>query len=269
MLEHVLWLGGPPGAGKTTLATLLARRHGLRLYAADTRTWAHRDRALAAGNAAARRFEDLPLEARWAADDAQLLAMSLHRERGAMVVEDLAALPPSPLIIAEGTVLPAAAVPHRERALWLLPAAAVQDDRLRRRELPAGPRRLATLLAREIAREAREAGLPIHEPPPGATVDATLAVVEAHFATVLAGGPVAVHAAERGALLREANLATAAQVEGYLRRPWASPVVAERARDFLCECGDRRCTASLELTLSGFRRAARHGPLLAPGHRER
>jgi adenylylsulfate kinase-like enzyme len=41
-LRHVLWIGGAPGSGKTTIATRLARRHGLRLYSADTKTWEHR-----------------------------------------------------------------------------------------------------------------------------------------------------------------------------------------------------------------------------------
>jgi cytidylate kinase len=37
-LAHVLWLGGPAGSGKTTLAKQIARRHGLRWYCADAHT---------------------------------------------------------------------------------------------------------------------------------------------------------------------------------------------------------------------------------------
>jgi adenylate kinase family enzyme len=45
MNPPVLWIGGPPGAGKSTVARHLARRRGLRWYQADTHTWTHRDRA--------------------------------------------------------------------------------------------------------------------------------------------------------------------------------------------------------------------------------
>ena len=57
---------------------------------------------------AARRWEALSPAERWErSSPAELLAMSLHAERGPMVVEDLRALPDTPLIVAEGSTLPA------------------------------------------------------------------------------------------------------------------------------------------------------------------
>jgi hypothetical protein len=104
-------MGGPPAAGKTAVATRIARRHGLRWYGADTRTWQHRDRALLAGNQAARRWEAMTPEERWVrSTPAEMLDMSLHIERAPMVLDDLLTLPDSPLVVAEGSVLPAQAV---------------------------------------------------------------------------------------------------------------------------------------------------------------
>ena len=98
-MSNTLWFSGGPASGKTTIAGRIARRHGLRLYSADTLTWEHRDRALAAGNAAAQRWED--------PTPAEMLAMSLHRERGAMVLAGLRALPPEPPVLSEVTPLAA------------------------------------------------------------------------------------------------------------------------------------------------------------------
>lgn len=41
MLRHVLWIGGPPDAGKTTVADLLGRAHRLPVYHFDRHEMDH------------------------------------------------------------------------------------------------------------------------------------------------------------------------------------------------------------------------------------
>jgi len=213
------------------------RRHGLRLYSADTRTWEHRDRAVAAGIEAAVRFEALGPHAD--VTDDERLAMSLHRERGPMVMDDLRALPPAPLVIAEGSVVPAAGVRDPERAAWLL------------RPLTRRERRVDALVARVIEAEAVRV-IRAEE-------------VEARFAAAIAAGPRARDREERRALLREMNDAEANQLRGYFRRWWADGDPEAVERDFACECGDPGCLADVRAPVA----ALRLGPLIMGGHAAR
>jgi hypothetical protein len=261
-LEHVLWLGGPPGSGKTMVALRLARRRGLRWYGADTRTWAHVDRGRAAGIEAAGGWHRLGPADRWdVADDRELLARSFRRERGPMVVDDLRALPGSPLVVAEGSTLPASDV-EPGRALWLLPTRDFQEARLGERGAPPRWVRLSLLLRDEIEFEAREHGVPVLVVDGSRSLDETVAVVEARFASALETGRRAGSAAERRALLREANESVEAQVRGYFERPWAVGDPDETVRELVCECGDPACAATVERPL----RALAAGAVLAPGH---
>lgn len=251
-MRHALWIGGPPACGKTTVATLLARRRGLRLYSADTRTWAHRDRAMAAGNAAALRWESLTPVERWErATTPEMFEMSLHRERGAMVIDDLRALPAAPLIVAEGSTLPASAVSsgiaERTRAVWLIPTAAFQQERLAAAGTPAGHARLYRHLRDVIEGEAREHGAPVLTVDGSTGVAETAAAVERLFEAALAHGPRAATPEERRALLRERNEAVAAQVRGYNARPWAGGDAESVVVRFLCECGDPDCDREVRL----------------------
>ena len=254
----MLWIGGPPGSGKTTIATRLARRHGLRWYCADWRTWEHRDRAIQAGNPAALRWEALTPEERQTAAPAELLAMSLHTERGSMVVDDLRLLPTSPLVVAEGSPISPAMLPaglaERSRAVWLIPTEEARH---------AGPRsRLSELLAAEIEREVDEHSAPTLAVDGSSGIDELVTAVERLFADAVAEGPRAVTLAERRALLREANQAIVAQVRGYYARPWADGDADARLREFVCECGDTGCTAGVELRVG----VVAAEPALAPGH---
>ena len=262
-MEHVLWIGGPPASGKTTIATRLARRHGLRLYGADSKTWAHRDRALARRIPAALRWEALTPAQRALSTPEQALELSLHHERGPMVVADLQALPRAPLVVAEGSTLPAAAVRDRSRAVWLIPTAEFQRARLDERGLSAGARGLFLLLAETIEREAREHDVPMVAVDGTRGIAEIVAAVEQRFAAALAEGPSAETLLQRRALLREANEAVVAQVRGYFARPWAEGDAEEAVRTFVCECGDTRCVSSVEVAVA----AAAAAPVVAPAHR--
>ena len=266
-MRHVLWIGGPPASGKTTVASTLARTHGLRLYSTDTMTWSHRDRALAAGDPAAVRWEGLSPEERWDDRSPQdLVDLSLHHVRGWMVVDDLRALPTAPLVVAEGSVLPAWAVSsgvaHPDRAVWLLPTADLQDRLLASRGTTGGRAVLHRYLRELVTQEAAEHGAPTLVVDGSSPVEVVTAAVEARFAEALSEGPTATDVAERRGVVREANLAVVAQVRAGAARLVAVGAGEHERRLFACECGRSGCLDDVELPV----RAAAAGPVLAPGH---
>lgn len=130
-LSHVLWIGGGPQSGKSSIARALARRFDLQLYAVDEHTAAHEPR----------------MPTLVAADSVDaFLAASRHRFR--LVLEDLAALPPAPAAIVEGVqLLPtsvAAVLRDPGHALFLLPTD--PDPVTQRVGWEASDLRLATLV---------------------------------------------------------------------------------------------------------------------------
>jgi hypothetical protein len=85
------------------------------------------------------------------------------------------------------------------------------------------------------------------------------------FADALTAGPKAETATERRALLREINEAIVAQVRAYHARPWAQGDPDAVVRAFVCECGDPRCEADLELPVG----VVADSSALAAGHANR
>jgi hypothetical protein len=251
-LGHVLWIGGPPAAGKTSVAQRIARRHGLRHYNADTWTWEHRDRALRAGNVAAQRWEAMSAEERWVGSSPdEMLEMSLHDHRGRMVIDDLRALPDTPLVVADGSVLPPGVVSsglaERSRAVWLIPTPEFQRANLADRRVAPGPTGLYDVLRETIARDVRRHAAPMLVIDGRQGVDEVIAEVEKRFAAALAAGPRAETRAGRRAFLREMNEAIVSQVRGRYARPWADGDPESVVREFVCECGDADCEATVRM----------------------
>jgi hypothetical protein len=238
-----LWIGGTSRSGKTTAARALARRHGLRLVSADTRTWVHRDRALAAGHPGAVRWEAMSVAERQAMKPDEVFDLLVHWERGPMLVDDVRALPDSPLIVVEGTTVPA----DQRPALWLDRPSARQDHPVWRR------------YAEGILAEAERQGVPVLTVI--GSVDETIAAAERHFADELAAGPRAETMEERRALLREANEALAFQVRTGTARATGGGTPETVTRDFICECDDPECRALVTITVAEFERRAQDGPV--------
>jgi cytidylate kinase len=210
-LSNVLWIGGPAGAGKTTAARLLARRHGLRRYSSDTQTWVHRDRALAAG-------VELPDRG----------PGSEYYDRKPMIIDDLRALPAAPLIVAEGgPITPAMAKPERQ-AVWLLPSRDVQVARLHVRHQGAVPWSYLHPMEPTLERLAQTSITTISVDP--LTVEETIAEIERVFADRIDKGPKAVTVEENRSLLRYANQPVDATAGNRWRPGEGCPYVRLRVR---------------------------------------
>jgi hypothetical protein len=139
-LSHVLWIGGGRGSGKSAIARALSRQFDLQLYAIDDHDRAHEPRLPTSG-------PGLPDEATPEELLERFATTSRHRFR--LVLEDLAALPASPLAIVEGTQLfptsVAAVLREADHALFLIPGAGAGEQLTERIAREAADLRLATL----------------------------------------------------------------------------------------------------------------------------
>ena len=174
-----------------------------------------------------------------------------------MVSDDIRTLPRSPLLLAEGSVITPASVPHDATAIWLRPTPERQERQLQARDGRSNA--LYRLLASSIEAEVRAAGA---RTVAVEGITETVAAVEAAFRGALVVGPLAESLVERQQLLREANLAQAEQVRAFYARSWATGDPERVERAFICECGDRECVADVRRTVG----LAASAPVISPGH---
>lgn len=136
-MARVLWIGGPPDCGKTTVADLLAERHGLQVYHMDRHELDHIRRAdpvLHPATHALRVHLDRPddpalLDEMWVSPSPEEMAERAARswiDRLPLILEDLLSLPSDRPVLAEGpgffpeAVLPPLSDPRQ--AVWVVPS---------------------------------------------------------------------------------------------------------------------------------------------------
>jgi hypothetical protein len=125
-LSHVRWIGGAPGAGKTTVANALAERYQLRVYSTDAAIAAHGSRAGADAPQLAA-FAGMSMDERWLLRPPEVMVRTFPwfaGERFPAILDDLRGLPRQPMTVAEGfRLLPrlvASQVEDVRDAVWLL-----------------------------------------------------------------------------------------------------------------------------------------------------
>ena len=183
-LRHVRWIGGGSGAGKSTIARVLAGIHGLRVYDSDATIGDHARRSNPADHPLLHEFLAMDMDERWVNRAPSVMLETFHGFQGEafeFIVEDLLAMPDDVPILAEGfRMLPRLVAPllsRRDQAVWLIPTSEFRRAAFDARGFTwdiAGKtsdpeRALANLLERDqlftsqVARDASALHLPVIE----------------------------------------------------------------------------------------------------------
>lgn len=253
-LVRVLWIGGATGAGKTSISRALAFRHDLQLYNVDHRTYDH-----------VLRLSPAP-RPDWSRPPHELAERFVEhaRERWPLVLEDLAALPESPGVLAEGPFLLPELVPRDAGAVYLVPTEERAQATVAERGSPPVLVERNRLLAQRIASAARALGFPV------LSVDRPLAAMVERVDELLAPAIAALpRTIDRPAVRRYENDVLARQVRLYKDSGDAPGDLSSEdwTLDFACECERLGCTDVVELSLAAYEAlsvAGDRSPLRAP-----
>ncbi|HEV8429883.1 MAG TPA: AAA family ATPase [Pyrinomonadaceae bacterium] len=133
-LQHVYWIGGGSGAGKSTIARRIAAQYGLRLYSTDDVMADHASRSTYKDSPLLQRFIAMDMDERWVNRSPKTMLETFHWFHGEgfkLIIEDLLRLPREPRLIVEGfRLLPRLVEPllaASAHAVWLLPTPAFRQ----------------------------------------------------------------------------------------------------------------------------------------------
>jgi hypothetical protein len=200
-LAHILWLGGTPCSGKTSVARRLAEIYALPVYHYDERAKAHEALIRPEPHPAMCAYRAMSLDERWVLRPVEAMVAATTAawvEQFELAIDDLAAQPRHAPVLAEGPgLLPDCVAPllaSPRQALWLVPTEAfkraTQPTRGRAwMDQTSDPTRtyenllaLDLQLARDVKRRAEELGLRVVVVDGSRSVDEMAAVVAEHFA---------------------------------------------------------------------------------------
>ena len=117
-LQHVFWIGGGSGAGKSTIARRLAAQHGLHVYSTDDVMADHARRSSPEDCPLLHAFMAMDLTSRWVNRSPQVMFETFHWFHGEgfnLIIEDLLQLPRDRGVIVEGFRL----LPHLVKPISL------------------------------------------------------------------------------------------------------------------------------------------------------
>jgi 2-phosphoglycerate kinase len=139
-LDHVRWVGGGSGSGKTTVTRLLAERFGIDFYSTDVTISVHSELLDATGAPLLERFRHMSIDERWIKRDPITMYATFpwfHGEGFDLLLEDLRQMPTDRLVLVEGfRLLPHLVRPHMSNplhAVWLVPTTSFRQAAFRPR----------------------------------------------------------------------------------------------------------------------------------------
>ena len=143
-LQHVYWIGGGSGAGKSTIARCIADQNGLRIYASDDVMADHARRSTREDSPLLHSFMAMDMDERWVNRPPKTLLETFHWFQGegfSLIIEDVLRLPREPGVIVEGfRLLPRLIKPLLSapaHAVWLIPTPAFRQAVIESRGGPA------------------------------------------------------------------------------------------------------------------------------------
>jgi adenylate kinase family enzyme len=208
ILPHVLWIGGSPCSGKSTIGHTIAQTYVFLDYHLDAWSKHHFARRVAAGDAEATTFLKMSMDQRWIERPVEVLVqetITSWSRNFHMVIEDLWTLPKENFIVAEGNFFPECVAPYLSsphQAIWLVPTDSFCEqgrrrrwDELTQRQLRHGvydegsdpEKRRRNIIARDcqlaryVKQQAAELHLPVYEVDGSRSREEMTELVERHF----------------------------------------------------------------------------------------